>query len=314
MTKIQDQFISIGLAIYNQEKNIVKCVQSILSQTHVNFELLISDDCSTDDTIRICEDFSKKDKRVKLFKQKKNLGVSDNFYFVFRKSRYKFFIWLSGDDYISKDYLENNINTLLTNNNCVFAASPNAYVDENNDLFDISSFSISGTFFERGSKFLDLCFKATGCNFAIYKKEILESCPDLKKRFLGHDWKVISHALSKGDFIRSEKGMVYLGKGGISSNPYFMEKEINNFLENFFPLKEFSFFFFNSFISSRKILFSEKIVLIYKLFCLNIVIIINKFKNILRLLFVKRKDIFSPSYSQNKSLILKLLNFFSKKS
>ena len=80
MNKFQDQFISIGLPIYNQEKNIVKCVQSILSQTHVNFELLISDDCSTDNTIRICEDFSKKDKRVKLFKQKKNLGVSDNFY------------------------------------------------------------------------------------------------------------------------------------------------------------------------------------------------------------------------------------------
>jgi glycosyltransferase involved in cell wall biosynthesis len=314
MTKIQDQFISIGLAIYNQEKNIAKCIQSILSQTHVNFELLISDDCSTDDTIRICNDFSKKDKRIRLFNQKKNLGVSDNFYFVFRKSKYKFFIWLSGDDYISNDYLENNINTLLANNNCVFAASPNAYVDENNNLFDISSFSITGTFFERGSKFLDLCLKATGCNFAIYKKEILESCPDLKKRFLGHDWKVISHALSKGDFIRSNKGMIYLGKGGISSNPYFMEKEINNFLENFFPLKEFTFFFFKSFISSRKILYSEKIVLIYKLFCLNIVIVINKFKNILRLLFLKRKDIFSPSYSQNKSLILKLLNFFSKKS
>jgi glycosyltransferase involved in cell wall biosynthesis len=108
MTKIQDQFISIGLAIYNQEKNIVKCIQSILSQTHVNFELLISDDCSTDDTIRICNDFSKKDKRIRLFNQKKNLGVSDNFYFVFRKSKYKFFIWLSGDDYISNDYLENN--------------------------------------------------------------------------------------------------------------------------------------------------------------------------------------------------------------
>ena len=89
MTKIQDQFISIGLAIYNQEKNIVKCIQSILSQTHVNFELLISDDCSTDDTISICEDFSKKDKRIKLFKQRKNLGVSDNFYFVFRKTTYR---------------------------------------------------------------------------------------------------------------------------------------------------------------------------------------------------------------------------------
>ena len=76
--------------------------------------------------------------QVEKFKQNKNLGVSDNFYFVFRKSRYKFFIWLSGDDYISKDYLENNINTLLTNNNCVFAASPIAYVDENNDLFDFS--------------------------------------------------------------------------------------------------------------------------------------------------------------------------------
>jgi glycosyltransferase involved in cell wall biosynthesis len=314
MIKSSGQFISIGLAIYNQEKNIVKCIQSILSQTYVNFELLISDDCSTDDTIRICEDFSKRDKRIKLFKQKKNLGVSENFYFVFRKSRYKFFIWLSGDDYISKDYLENNINTLLANNNCVFAASPNAYVDENNSLFDISRFSITGKLFERGSKFLYLCFKATGCNFAIYKKEILESCADLKKRFLGHDWKVISHALSKGDFIRSEKGMVYLGKGGISSNPYFMEKEINNFLENFFPLKEFTFFFFNSFVSSKNILFSEKIVLFYKLFYLNIIIIINKFKNILRLLFLKRKDIFSSSYSQNKSIVLKLFNFFLKKT
>ena len=50
--------ISIGLAIYNEQRNIEKCINSILGQTHTDFELIISDDCSNDKTYEICKKYS----------------------------------------------------------------------------------------------------------------------------------------------------------------------------------------------------------------------------------------------------------------
>ena len=108
-----DFTIDIGLGIYNEEKLISRMLDSIMQQTHSNFRLIISDDCSTDQTYSICQKYTINDHRIELYKQEDNIGVSNNLAFLFNKSKNNFFIYLAGDDYLSKDYLEVNLRNLI---------------------------------------------------------------------------------------------------------------------------------------------------------------------------------------------------------
>lgn len=67
--------IDILMATYNGEKYIRQQIESILNQTYTNFRLIISDDCSTDNTRHILEEYKEKDKRIKLFYQEVNLRI-----------------------------------------------------------------------------------------------------------------------------------------------------------------------------------------------------------------------------------------------
>ncbi len=68
--------ISIIVPIYNSEKTLIKCLDSILDQTFQDFELILINDNSSDNSLKICEEYTKKDKRIKIINHKKNFGVS----------------------------------------------------------------------------------------------------------------------------------------------------------------------------------------------------------------------------------------------
>lgn len=71
--------ISIAMTTYNGEKYLREQLDSILNQTFSDFELIICDDCSKDATVKILEEYSLKDKRVRYFVNEKNLGFKKNF-------------------------------------------------------------------------------------------------------------------------------------------------------------------------------------------------------------------------------------------
>jgi glycosyltransferase involved in cell wall biosynthesis len=98
--------VSIGMPVYNGEKYIRDAIDSILAQSFRNFELIISDNFSTDSTQKICETYLKKDTRIKYIKQPKNLGASSNFKFVLKKAVGEFFMWAAHDDFWDKNWLE----------------------------------------------------------------------------------------------------------------------------------------------------------------------------------------------------------------
>ena len=70
--------LTIGIPIYNGEKNLREKINSILNQDFDDFELIISDNGSTDSTKKICGEFITKDKRIKFFSHEKNLGANWN--------------------------------------------------------------------------------------------------------------------------------------------------------------------------------------------------------------------------------------------
>lgn len=98
--------ISIGLPVFNGGKYIKEALDTALNQTYKNFELIISDNGSTDNTQSICEDYCANDKRIKYTRQPENMGSAWNFKFVLEQSAGKQFAWIACDDFRNNNWLE----------------------------------------------------------------------------------------------------------------------------------------------------------------------------------------------------------------
>lgn len=97
--------VSIGMPVYNGAKFICEALDSLLTQTFTDFELIISDNASTDDTEAICRAYESKDNRIRYVRQESNKGSSANFKFVFEKSIAKYFMWAAADDVWSNNWI-----------------------------------------------------------------------------------------------------------------------------------------------------------------------------------------------------------------
>ena len=74
----EKDLVSVIMSVYNDEKYLHESIDSILKQTYSNLEFLILDDCSTDNSLKIITDYSLSDSRIRIFKNKKNKGLTNN--------------------------------------------------------------------------------------------------------------------------------------------------------------------------------------------------------------------------------------------
>ena len=92
--------LTIGIPVYNGEKFLEEKITSILNQDFINFELIISDNGSTDSTKEICNSFAIKDERIRFFSHKNNSDMNWNFNFILKEARGEYFVWTAADDKI----------------------------------------------------------------------------------------------------------------------------------------------------------------------------------------------------------------------
>jgi len=98
MEHVNYPLVSIGMPVFNGEKSLAQALDALLNQDYTNLEIIISDNGSTDRTSEICEEFLKKDRRVKYYSSSENLGSNWNFNRVFDLSSGKYFMWAAHDD------------------------------------------------------------------------------------------------------------------------------------------------------------------------------------------------------------------------
>lgn len=105
--KLQEiPIVSIGMPVYNGGKYVRDALNSLLKQTFRDFELIISDNASTDGTEKICREYAARDPRIRFFRQATNNGAMANFKFVLDEARGRYFMWAAHDDLWSKHYLK----------------------------------------------------------------------------------------------------------------------------------------------------------------------------------------------------------------
>jgi glycosyltransferase involved in cell wall biosynthesis len=113
--------LSIGLPVYNGEKYVSESIEALLGQTYEDFELIISDNASTDGTAEICRRYEKHDSRVRYLRQQRNIGAAPNQGFLLTQARSELFKWAAADDLYARDLIKRCVELLDTHPDVILA-------------------------------------------------------------------------------------------------------------------------------------------------------------------------------------------------
>jgi len=104
--------VSFGLPVRNGQQTVRRCLESILAQDFQDFEVVVSDNASTDETRAILEEYAARDPRVRLFENPENIGQIANVNRVFELSEGEYFRWIGSDDWLEPQYARRCVETL----------------------------------------------------------------------------------------------------------------------------------------------------------------------------------------------------------
>lgn len=199
-----EELVDILVATYNtNEKYLRKQIESILRQTHKNLKIYISDDKSSDKKVaEILKEYEKKDNRIKLYIQPKNLGYNKNFEFLLQQSTANYIMFSDHDDIWGKEKVEKSLKKIKEENvdmvycNC-------RQVDEDGVVLQDDYFKYKNVPLVKGKSKLAIsrCV-GIGCS-QIITKAVRDKMLPFKNDVIAHDWLAA--------FIANEgKGMCYI--------------------------------------------------------------------------------------------------------
>jgi glycosyltransferase involved in cell wall biosynthesis len=126
--------VSIGLPVFNGERYLDETIESLVSQSFEDFEIVISDNASTDQTPEICKEWVNRDPRIRYFRSDRNRGAAWNYNAVFRESRGQYFKWAAHDDVIMPEWLEECVAVLDEQTETVLAYTNVIEIDQDGEF------------------------------------------------------------------------------------------------------------------------------------------------------------------------------------
>lgn len=186
-----DKNVDILLATYNGQKYLREQLDSILNQEYQNFNLIISDDCSTDSTRDILREYEKKDERVRVVYQEKNIGSNANFEFLLTQIESKFYMFSDQDDIWNKDKVKLSIEA-IERNNADLVYTDLEVVDENLRILN-HSFNKKMKLIKKQRKYKDYRLEylyncVTGCTMICRSSKLKAILPFPNDKNILHDY------------------------------------------------------------------------------------------------------------------------------
>ena len=127
--------LTVLMPVYNTEKFLDESISSILNQTHSNFELLILDDASTDNSLKIIKAYAKKDKRIQVLINKKNQKTAKSRNILLKKANTEFIAWMDSDDISLPHWLQTQLDFLKQNPNIDVVSSHMQFFGDRESIF-----------------------------------------------------------------------------------------------------------------------------------------------------------------------------------
>ena len=240
---MRPELVSVIMPTYNAGKYLADSIESILSQTYANLELLITDDCSTDNTIDILKDFAQRDKRVKVKYLKSNVGPAIARNRSIERAKGRYIAFCDCDDRWKPEKLERQI-AHMRKHDCALCSSSYLICDDDNEVTGIfiSPSHITLGMLKRDNKI--------GCLTAIYDIKRLGHkfyMPAIRKR---QDWALFLNILKECQicFCVTDPLAYYRQRdNSVSSNKFSLIKYNVNVYETVFgytKLKAYLYFLF----------------------------------------------------------------------
>ena len=136
--------VTVGMPVYNGGRYLPSALESLTTQTFSDFELLIADNASTDETSSICRDLARRDQRVVYVRREKNYGALANFQFVAEQRPSEYFMWAAADDRWSEDCLSRLVGEMSSRPAVGLAFGPFEIIDLEDRVVEAKSFDYSG--------------------------------------------------------------------------------------------------------------------------------------------------------------------------
>ncbi len=212
---MEKELVSIITPAYNSAEFIKSTIESIRSQTYQNWELLITDDSSTDDTVKIVSEFANNDNRIKLFQLEKNSGGGVARNNSIREAKGRFIAFCDSDDRWTPDKLEKQV-AFMIKNDISFSYGSYLICDESDNDLGINICLKKLTY---RSIIMD---NYVGCLTAMYDTYKIGKIymPTIRKRQDWGLWISILKQCKKGLGVKQPIGIYRVRKGSVSSNKW----------------------------------------------------------------------------------------------
>jgi glycosyltransferase involved in cell wall biosynthesis len=207
------KFVSIGMPVYNEEKFIEQAIVSILNQDYQNFELIISDNASTDKTKEICLKYSKIDSRIRFYSQDSTTDSTTNFNYVASIATGDFFMWASGHDTRDTQFISRCLTTFEKSNSIVLCYSDAIWIDSKGDNISIEQSNLDTVGMDR-IKRIKKVFWNLGYAYPIYglfRKDTLNTVLPYQK-VLAPDVLLLNELSAMGEFARIPEPLFFIRK------------------------------------------------------------------------------------------------------
>ncbi|MGB4857637.1 MAG: glycosyltransferase family 2 protein [Candidatus Dechloromonas phosphoritropha] len=194
--------VSIGVPVFNGKDYLAAALESLLAQTYADFEIIISDNASTDGTSIICEDFARRDRRVRYYRQIKNVGAARNFNKTFELARGEYFKWHAHDDECAPTMLERCVARLDNNPEAVLCFTRTQFIDANGQYLSSRDHPLDLETENRTERFLQFVFPGHIVVeiFGVIRSDVLRKTP-LIASYIGSDLVLLAEIGLYGPFL-----------------------------------------------------------------------------------------------------------------
>jgi glycosyltransferase involved in cell wall biosynthesis len=210
--------VSIGFPVYNGEKYLRISIESILNQSYNDFELIISDNGSTDRTENICKAYARSDSRIQYHRHSANKGAAFNFNYTFQMASGKYFKWAAHDDILTSDFLKSCVEVLEQDASIILCQTQVQVIDQKGILDEnhphnstrIDNFLSKINSDEAHLRFADLIQFFHPCIdiFGLMRAHILRKTM-LIRPFIGSDRILLAELGLRGRFFRIPAPLFY---------------------------------------------------------------------------------------------------------
>ncbi|RUL76747.1 glycosyltransferase family 2 protein [Dyella choica] len=259
--------VTIGMPVFNGEKTVAAVIESLLQQTFADFQLIISDNASTDATSEICSVFARQDSRIRYIRQAINLGAEANFDYVLQEADCEYFMWAAADDMRSRDFLALCVDLLDKKSDYVGATCPTRFEGMEPDPIRMGDRTLCDEDAnENIIKFFE-DWHANGRFYSLFRRKELGFWLHQSKHYLGADWALIVQLLKVGKFRRLDSGHVELGRHGASNQLNIFSRYRSGTLQWIVPFLDLSRIAMNSLQTANN---RQKFLLVRRLCRLNL--------------------------------------------